>query len=881
MLKILTLVSLFLGVITCHVWAQTNNPPQWEWARKIAGTSSIARAIAVDGRGNSYVAGFFNQSVIVGGTTLTSTEPFGEGFVAKHDTEGNALWATKLGGDAFKLVVDSKENIYVIGYFEGVRTFGSTTLRSVGVQDFFLVKLDSSGEILWAMNSSTMSEEEDVATGMDVGVDAQGNIYATGSFRGHVTFGDFPLSGEIGDVFILKVNTSGKILWARKAGGKGNNGASSIAVDAAGNSYVTGIVRETAYFGSIAVSTEYPHRRGLFIAKYNTAGEVIWAKRSGGTTTISLASAVDKNGYLFVTGWFEGTAQFESYTLHAQDQDIFLAKYDAAGNVVWAQKAGGQSSASAWGIATDKDGNCYIAGYAYRQATFGDLTIENEIGSSFFATKFSPDGRALWVKDFDSTRSGGGAYGIAVDELGNCYTTGNYSNPTTFGATTLPYELNLSNTFVAKLASDAGPAILTSNLPERAYCAGTAVPVSFLKSGVYTTDNAFTVQLSDATGSFANPTIIGTGKATPIMAVLPTGIASGSGYRIRVLSGSPAVIGSESSIPVSIVARPMAPTAIPVANCGYGTVTLAVSGASAGEVYNWYAAATGGEILATGTTFTTPSINTTTHYYATLVNSTGCESDRTLVTAAIDPALNVQAGSDDELCISAGDLQLTGFSPAGGTWTGAGVSAAGVFNPSLAGAGTHTLTYTYDNGVCAGSSTKVVHVTPLPVVTAGFEPLECGTANHASGLAPLQVNFTNSTTGATAYRWEFGDGATSQLAKPRHTYSKLGSFEVYLTTYYGNGCSSRQQVTTVQVERRNENANVFTPNGDGLNDYFVLHVSCLPIDLKVFDRWGRVVFERANYQNDWDGKNQSAGIYYYQARASNGQTWKGWVEMIK
>jgi gliding motility-associated-like protein len=888
MLKTFTLIALILSSITAFapVLAQTNNPPEWEWAHKISGKASQGWGIVVDSRGNSYTAGYFLEEVTVGNTTLRSNKPNGEGYVAKYDAEGKEVWAVKIGGAARKLAIDAKENIYVTGSFEGTGIFGSVELTGKGIEDFFLVKLNSSGHILWAISTAALGEKDAVVTGVDVGIDADDNIYTTGTFIGEVTFGNISLTSQSSDVFILKVDTSGKIFWARKAGGEGFHSVQSIAVDAAGNSFITGAIRGTAHFGSTSISSEssssmsiiYP---ALYIAKYNTAGEVVWAKKSGGSDTHSSQIALDKNGNILLAGWFAGSAKFAPITLQTHHQAACLVKYDANGDVLWARQATGYSNSSASGLAIGIDGNSYMTGMFTRQATFGDITIENEIGSSFYAAKYSSEGKVEWVKQFGNSKSGGRGNAIAVDELDNCYIIGEYSNETVFGETNLPYNIHRSNTFVAKLASDMGPAILTSNLPKLSYCAGATVPVSFLKSGTYATDNTFTAQLSDASGSFANPVTIGIGTSSPITAVIPAGIAPSAGYKIRVVATAPALVGRESSIASSIIERPTAPTAIPVASCGSGNVTLTVSGAGNGETYNWYATATGGDVLATTPSFKTPNLNSTTHYYVSLVNSNGCESERTLITAAIDPALTVQAGSNEEICIGTVNVQLSGFSPAGGAWTGAGVSAAGVFSPSLAGAGSHTLTYTYDNGQCAGSATKVMLVTPVPAVVASFEPVDCGTADSPSGLAPLQVNFTNSTAGATAYLWEFGDGAVSQEAKPSHTYSKLGNYEVYLTIYYGKECSSRQQVTTVQVERRNENANVFTPNGDGLNDYFVLNVSCLPINLKVFDRWGKLVFERANYQNDWDGRNQSAGIYFYHAKASNGQTWKGWVEMLK
>jgi gliding motility-associated-like protein len=149
------------------------------------------------------------------------------------------------------------------------------------------------------------------------------------------------------------------------------------------------------------------------------------------------------------------------------------------------------------------------------------------------------------------------------------------------------------------------------------------------------------------------------------------------------------------------------------------------------------------------------------------------------------------------------------------------------------------------------------------------------------GFAPHKASFTNGTSGASGYLWEFGDGTTSTDPVPSHLYTREGEYEVFLTAFYGNNCRVRQRVTVVAVEKAQQLPNVFTPNGDGLNDTFSPRVSCLPVDLKVFNRWGKLVYEQANYQNTWAGDSQAEGVYYYLLTSPTGQTWKGWVEIIR
>jgi gliding motility-associated-like protein len=166
-------------------------------------------------------------------------------------------------------------------------------------------------------------------------------------------------------------------------------------------------------------------------------------------------------------------------------------------------------------------------------------------------------------------------------------------------------------------------------------------------------------------------------------------------------------------------------------------------------------------------------------------------------------------------------------------------------------------------------------------VQAGPEPTECGDEDNIQGFAPFTATFTNTTTGATGFLWDFGDGTTSTEQAPTHLYANNGQYQVSLTVFFGNGCQLKLNIAAVQVDKTRLVPNVFTPNNDGLNDTFAPRVTCLPTDLKIFNRWGKLVYEQPNYQNTWAGENLSDGIYYYQLTSSRGQIWKGWVEIIR
>jgi gliding motility-associated-like protein len=269
-----------------------------------------------------------------------------------------------------------------------------------------------------------------------------------------------------------------------------------------------------------------------------------------------------------------------------------------------------------------------------------------------------------------------------------------------------------------------------------------------------------------------------------------------------------------------------------------------------------------------------------THVLTYTVTNNFCTVSKTK-TVMVDPTIKFTQGPDLTVCSDTTPFTITDVLPPGGTWSGNGVTAAGVFTPSSNLIGTQKLTYSITIGACSGISTKNIIVSPPPVIKAGAVPTECGTETSIQGFAPFTARFTNTSTGATSYLWEFGDGTTSTEAAPSHEYTRDGTYEVSLTAFFGNGCRVKQRLVSVTVEKKQMVPNIFTPNSDGLNDTFVPRITCLPTDLKIFNRWGQQVYEHKNYQNTWGGEGLSDGVYYYQLTSTKGQIWKGWVEIIR
>ena len=428
--------------------------PEWLWATHAGGTNiDVGNGIALDDAGNSYVTGHFFNTATFGSYSLTSSGDY-DIFVAKIDADGNWLWVTQAGGTGMDvgtaISIDDAGNSYVTGLFTDTATFGSYSLTSNGSYDIFVANMDDSGNWLWATQAGGTYYDR----GLEITIDDAGNSYVTGYFEGTATFGSDSLtSSGYSDIFVAKMDDRGNWLWATQAGGNDDDNGNGIAVDYAGNSYVTGYFEGTATFGSFSITSNGP--RDIFVAKMDDSGNWLWAIQAGGSNRDEgNAIAIDDAGNIYVTGYFRSTATFGSYSLTSNGfRDIFITKIDAHGNWQWASQAGGSGLDEGIAISIDDAGKSYVTGRFRNTATFGSYTITGSGPRNIFVAKMDYSGNWLWT-----TQAGGTGWdegtGISIDDAGNSYVTGWFTDTATFGSYTLTNtNSGYEDIFVAKLNS--------------------------------------------------------------------------------------------------------------------------------------------------------------------------------------------------------------------------------------------------------------------------------------------------------------------------------------------------------------------------------------------------------------------------------------------
>ncbi|WP_210522066.1 T9SS type A sorting domain-containing protein [Hymenobacter terricola] len=485
----------------------TAQAPAWQSARAVAVATAAATdnfsavtATAVDAAGNVYVAGVFHNTVVLGGSTLTSLGS-DDMFVAKFNPVSNQFaWAQRAGGtgsEMVKALVVSGNSVYVAGGFNSPQAgFGTTTLTptagAFNSSDVFVAKLTdtgSAGVFAWAQGAGGAGSEYAYALAV-----SGANLYVTGVFGSNsASFGTTTLT-NVGlmptyDVFVAKLidaGSTGNFVWAQQAGGANGDGAYALAVSGA-SLYVAGSFSSpTANFGTTSLANA--GTSNLYVAKLTDAGSTgsfVWAQRAGGTGDDFATALAVSGASVYVAGLFRSpTAGFGPVVLANAGAtmglaDVFVAKLTDAGSTggfAWAQRAGGTDTDEATALAASGT-SVYVTGtFGSSTAGFGSATLTNAgAGPGSFdvfvakLTDAGSTGSFAWAQ-----RAGGTGYDAATALAASgtgVYVAGYVNSPTAgFGTITLSNPTPPSTlSFLA---------VLTDPIPTATTAAGTRAPLA-------------------------------------------------------------------------------------------------------------------------------------------------------------------------------------------------------------------------------------------------------------------------------------------------------------------------------------------------------------------------------------------------------------------
>ena len=422
------LVATFLIFISLNIAsAQT---PSWKWIKDQGALNTISRIsdITTDANGNSYAAGTFNGDTLRFGSFIITRSDFTiDAFIVKHDTLGNALWVKHIISSGYPVITGiahSADGIYVSGFFRGATvTFDTITLTNYSspTTDAFLVKYDTAGNVIWGRSIGGTYDED----ASSVATDDDGNIYTSGTYSSSdviigttaLTLGDYGATSS--DVYLTKYDRLGNAIWTKTCNGPNfvthphvTYSSSGIFLGGMfnGDSLVTdSIVLHNANSSTVAPTFDF------FFVKYNTSGNVVWAKRDGGTGGEQMTSITSDFSGLYVTGkGFESIIGSDTST-----NNMLIIKYDHDGNFIWLKGAG--SIAEAWAIKSNATGIYVTGSFNDDTIVFGADTLiktTNYIDDDdIFLFKYDANGNPLWAKS-----AGGGSvdqgYALGLSENG-------------------------------------------------------------------------------------------------------------------------------------------------------------------------------------------------------------------------------------------------------------------------------------------------------------------------------------------------------------------------------------------------------------------------------------------------------------------------------
>jgi hypothetical protein len=453
-------ITAFIAVI-CFFMAANLNAQTLDWVKTFGGIGfDIGNSVTVDDEGNVYTTGTFYGTVDFDpGPDVMTLSPSGI-FIQKLDANGNFIWTKSFGGkgddrtDCIK--IDAQGNIYTIGFFQDTVDFDpgieSIKLSAKREYDVFIQKLDANGNFIWAKSFGGNNYD----FGTSIALDAQSNVYSTGCFLESADFNpgkDSMMLSSVGayDIFVQKLDAQGNLLWVKSFGGNDSDFGYSIALDAQGNVYTTGTFYETVDFdpGKDVKNLTAIGGSDIFIQKLDANGNFLWAKSFGGRTSVDMGEsiAIDAANNIYTTGYFSDTVDFDpgkdSMKISAVGtRHSYIQKLDANGNFLWAKSCGRtersqefSTSAKGFSNSIDAVNNVYIIGYFIDTVDFdpgpGVANLSAIGESDIFIQKLDKNGDFLWAKAFGGKGDDFGA-SIAVDAVGNIYTTGYFHGTVDF-----------------------------------------------------------------------------------------------------------------------------------------------------------------------------------------------------------------------------------------------------------------------------------------------------------------------------------------------------------------------------------------------------------------------------------------------------------------
>jgi len=734
--KLLTLLSIVLwSTIT---FAQA---PKWSWATTAGGSGNDdVISSANDISGNLYVLGAYQSSSInFGDTTLYNFPTRSKVFLIKYSPTGQLIFAKKIDGPVYrgKMIIDKHNNIYVGAEYSETVILGNDTITdnfSGDCSNLVVFKMDSLGNVLWDKGFGSSSCDDCLGLGLD----KSGNIYMGGTFAGdtlifnHDTLIKTGIAGSR-DVYLAKIDSNGTVVWARSVKGNDDETGGELSIDTTGNIYTCG--QFSSY--SINIGGTILYNSGdvdIFFTKYAPDGNLIWAKRITGPSSLVLVPRIttDSHNNFYINGVsntnlinFAGT----NVSNPVGSWNIFVAKFNQNGAYIWSKFFTSSFYKIPQNITVDETDNTYMTGCYFGNITIGGNTfnIDSSHQMDAFITKLDPSGNIMWAKSFGGN---GNEYPqqISVNSLGNIFITGNTeSDSISFANFHFACE-GYDDVFIACMLGSN----IHSNGP---LCEGDELDL-------------FASTIPSATYSWTGPNGFISSDQNPIIG--NSTVSSSGAYAIHVVA--PGVQDFIDTTYVNVYAIPPAPVA---GNEGPGCLGSSVTISATtipGAVYYW--SGPGGFSTIGQNPSIVPDLSGTYVVYDA-VNGCSSQKDSTYVTMYPIPSAP-HVYSNNPVCIGT-VISLHADSVNGGSfnWTGPGGYISSIQNPVASDSATQSMSDYYYADVTVNGCTSLFDSVSVFIKPPQPNPEICivsidSTAGH--NMVVWDKPVSNALTGYKIYR---------------------------------------------------------------------------------------------------------------------------------
>ena len=415
--------------------------------------------MGVNDAGEVAIAGSATGYTVYGGGPWSSSGPAdSDAFIAHynsdlgHEYSAGYVDLNDMNQSGYDAIVDSSGYLVTTGTFEGPTYFlNSITLtQSTGYYNMFISRVTPTGTTQWAKDYGS---DPGYQTPKAIVVNPQGDIFVTGHFEDSIHFGSpegqLDASGFLQDVFVARINTNGEGVWARRYGDEEHQYAYDIALDNNGNVLLTGRYDGTINFGGNTLLDEDGYDG--FVVKLDSDGNHLWSNGYGGADDQEPQQiAADGEGNVIVAGEVSGQLDFGDGPLPGGSYDVFVAKLDPNGNHIWSHRYSTNYQDRLTGLAVDSAGNVIITGTFYLGFDCGGGVLDTQNDQNMYICKLSKDGVHLWSRGLGDDQQQQ-PVGVGVDGLDNIYLAGNFQGSIDFGGGPIN-DAGMGGIFLAKLS---------------------------------------------------------------------------------------------------------------------------------------------------------------------------------------------------------------------------------------------------------------------------------------------------------------------------------------------------------------------------------------------------------------------------------------------